>query len=291
MPEDVGYALITSEPTEFALMAVGEDSCSSVQPEADISDAQVSSSTLEKLCSNACIEAFAKIKKANMLLQKQNQELEQLLDNKNSEVEKLIKIKDNEICALKTEKINLQALFDLQREKYYACKDELSQTQVSCEKWVESCKGFKMLLQKQVHSKARFGIGYNHTPQPEDYTPIDNNKEETTPEPISPTFLPDEIPPIIDTPPLVYQPNYSSKFVYPSNTNLTRLEKPQLNSVQHNNSSEQNEIAPDMSSTHSSEETTKSRLSSSIKSNLEKGKGPMVNIQFLLLILMLLTPQ
>ncbi|KAD6454321.1 hypothetical protein E3N88_09027 [Mikania micrantha] len=39
MPEDVGYALITSEPTEFALMAVGDDSTSSDQPEAESSDA------------------------------------------------------------------------------------------------------------------------------------------------------------------------------------------------------------------------------------------------------------
>ena len=46
-------------------------------------DNHVSSSTLEKLCTDACIDAFAEIKKANMLLQQQNQELEKLLANKN----------------------------------------------------------------------------------------------------------------------------------------------------------------------------------------------------------------
>ncbi|KAD2113028.1 hypothetical protein E3N88_41811 [Mikania micrantha] len=188
MPEDVGYALITSEPTEFALMAVGEDSTPSDQPEADSSDAQLSSSTLEKLFTDACIDAFAKIKKANMLLQQQNQELEQLLANKNSEVEKLIKNKDSQISILKTEKSNLQALFDLQNEKYSTCRDELAQTKVSCKKWVESCKGFKMLLGKQVHSKAKFGIRYNHTSPPEDYAPIDSKINEIVSEPLSPPF-------------------------------------------------------------------------------------------------------
>ncbi|KAD2805334.1 hypothetical protein E3N88_38711 [Mikania micrantha] len=87
-----------------------------------------------------------------MLLQQQNQELEQLLANKNSEVEKLRKNKDSQISILKTKKSNLQDLFDLQNEKSSARKDELAQTKVSCEKWVESCKGFKMFLGKEVHT-------------------------------------------------------------------------------------------------------------------------------------------
>jgi hypothetical protein len=48
---------------------------------------------------------------------------------------------------------------------------ELADTKVDCEKWVESCKGFKMLLNKQSASNVKFGIRYNHIEAPTDYTP------------------------------------------------------------------------------------------------------------------------
>ena len=73
----------------------------------------------------------------------------------------------------------MQAQFDLISEKYNSCKIELENTKVNCEKWVQSCTGFQMLLNKQSASNVKFGIGYNHTCPPADYTPkseLDNHQ-------------------------------------------------------------------------------------------------------------------
>ncbi|MFS7997345.1 hypothetical protein Hanom_Chr12g01140651 [Helianthus anomalus] len=45
-------------------------------------------------------------------------------------------------------------------EKYQVCKKELKSTQITCEKWVESCKGYELMLEKQIKSNVKFGIGF-----------------------------------------------------------------------------------------------------------------------------------
>ncbi|MFS7938776.1 hypothetical protein Hanom_Chr05g00443751 [Helianthus anomalus] len=45
-------------------------------------------------------------------------------------------------------------------EKYHSCKKELESTQITCEKWVESCKGYELMLEKHIKSNLKFGIGF-----------------------------------------------------------------------------------------------------------------------------------
>ena len=45
-------------------------------------------------------------------------------------------------------------------EKYQVCKKELESTQITCERWVESCKGYEVMLEKQLKSNVKFGIGH-----------------------------------------------------------------------------------------------------------------------------------
>ena len=53
-------------------------------------------------------------------------------------------------------KTQLQTLI----EKYQGCKKELESTQITCERWVESCKGYEVMLEKQLKSNVKFGIGH-----------------------------------------------------------------------------------------------------------------------------------
>ncbi|MFS7918511.1 hypothetical protein Hanom_Chr03g00202041 [Helianthus anomalus] len=50
-------------------------------------------------------------------------------------------------------------------EKYQICKKELEPTQITCEKWVESCKGYELMLEKQIKSNVKFGIGFRENDQ------------------------------------------------------------------------------------------------------------------------------
>ena len=45
-------------------------------------------------------------------------------------------------------------------EKYHVCKKELESTQITCEKWVESSKGYEILLNQQIKSNIKFGLGF-----------------------------------------------------------------------------------------------------------------------------------
>ncbi|MFS8021645.1 hypothetical protein Hanom_Chr16g01429851 [Helianthus anomalus] len=56
--------------------------------------------------------------------------------------------KDNEISSLKHESSITRDLFQTMIEKYHSCKKELESTQITCEKWVESCKGYELMLEK-----------------------------------------------------------------------------------------------------------------------------------------------
>ena len=45
-------------------------------------------------------------------------------------------------------------------KKYQVFKKELESTQITCERWVESCKGYEVMLAKQLESNVKFGIGH-----------------------------------------------------------------------------------------------------------------------------------
>ncbi|MFS7954796.1 hypothetical protein Hanom_Chr07g00634841 [Helianthus anomalus] len=45
-------------------------------------------------------------------------------------------------------------------EKYHNCKKELKSTQIPCEKWVELCTSYEILMEKQIKSNVKFGVGF-----------------------------------------------------------------------------------------------------------------------------------
>jgi len=138
---------------------------------ASTSATKVSSKSLKKLCSESCVMAFAKIKEANELLSQQAVAAEKSQFQRINDLEKKLKSRETEISKLKTELLDTKAQHDLLKDKYLACKSKLDDTQVNCEKWVESCKGYQMLLSKQSASNVKFGIGYNHTEPACEYKP------------------------------------------------------------------------------------------------------------------------
>ncbi|MFS8023965.1 hypothetical protein Hanom_Chr16g01457751 [Helianthus anomalus] len=68
--------------------------------------------------------------------------------------------KENVIFSLKQEHSITKDQLQTMIEKYQACKKELETTQITCEKWVESCKGYEIMLEKQLESNVKFGIGF-----------------------------------------------------------------------------------------------------------------------------------
>ncbi|MFS7998231.1 hypothetical protein Hanom_Chr12g01151291 [Helianthus anomalus] len=50
-------------------------------------------------------------------------------------------------------------------EKYQSCKKELESTQITCEKWIKSFKGYELMLEKQIKSNVKFGIGFRKNDQ------------------------------------------------------------------------------------------------------------------------------
>src|ERR1043165_915427 len=65
----------------------------------------------------------------------------------------------------------MQAQLKIMIDDLGMVRKELADTKVTCEKWVESCKGYQLLLNKQSASNVRFGIGYNHTETPTNFSP------------------------------------------------------------------------------------------------------------------------
>src|ERR1043165_7097288 len=65
----------------------------------------------------------------------------------------------------------MQAQLKIMIDDLGMVRKELADTKVTCEKWVESCKGYQLLLNKQSASNVRFGIGYNHTETPTNFCP------------------------------------------------------------------------------------------------------------------------
>ncbi|MFS7962855.1 hypothetical protein Hanom_Chr08g00731421 [Helianthus anomalus] len=50
-------------------------------------------------------------------------------------------------------------------EKYHSCNKKLESTQITCEKWVESCKGYELMLEKHIKRNVKFGTGFRKNDQ------------------------------------------------------------------------------------------------------------------------------
>ncbi|KAD4177966.1 hypothetical protein E3N88_26557 [Mikania micrantha] len=157
----------------LALMAIDSTDTSS----STSSTSQVSSESKAKLCSESCISAFASIRETNVELINEKLDLERVMTKNKNEFEKVLNEKESEIYKLKCQLSDEKARVEVMLVKHNDLKQTLAATQVECEKWVESCKGFELLLNKQTTSNVRFGIGYNHTAPPVDYSPKNLNCE------------------------------------------------------------------------------------------------------------------
>ncbi|KAD7477200.1 hypothetical protein E3N88_00336 [Mikania micrantha] len=157
----------------LALMAIDstDNSCQSS------STSQVSSESKAKLCSESCISAFASIREINVELINEKFELEKAVAKNKTEFEKALNEKESDIYKLKCLLSDEKARVEVMLVKHNDLKQTLAATQVECARWVESCKGFELLLNKQTASNVKFGIGYNHTAPPTDYTPKNLNCE------------------------------------------------------------------------------------------------------------------
>ena len=164
---DVNWNEPDNGQKNFALMAFESSSSDALS--------QVSKSSLSKLCSKSCIEAFALIRETNVFLQGQHYDLERKHSQMKCDSEKKLTIKSKEVSKLKNEAIETQAQIKIMVENLGEVRKELADTKVNCETWVESCKGYQMLLNKQSASNVKFGIGYNHIETPTDFTPKTNN--------------------------------------------------------------------------------------------------------------------
>ncbi|KAD5802460.1 hypothetical protein E3N88_13820 [Mikania micrantha] len=157
----------------LALMAIDSTDTSS----STSSTSQVSSESKAKLCSESCVSAFASIREINVELINEKLDLERVMTKNKTEFEKILTEKESEIYKLKCQLSDEKARVEVMLVKHNDLKQTLAATQVECAKWVESCKGFELLLNKQTASNVKFGIGYNHTAPPTDYTPKNLNCE------------------------------------------------------------------------------------------------------------------
>ncbi|MFS8033700.1 hypothetical protein Hanom_Chr17g01572651 [Helianthus anomalus] len=66
-------------------------------------------------------------------------------------------------------------------EKYQNCKKELESTKNTCERWVESCNGYDMLLENQRKSNVKC-VGFRkYDQEQETNTSIDSEMVEVIP--------------------------------------------------------------------------------------------------------------
>ncbi|KAD3067893.1 hypothetical protein E3N88_35773 [Mikania micrantha] len=137
----------------LALMAIDstDNSCTTS------STSQVSSESKAKLCSESCISAFASIREINVELINEKLDLEKVVTKNKTEFEKVLNEKESEIYKLKCQLSDEKARVEVMLVKHNDLKQTLATTQIECEKWVESCKGFEMLLNKQTASNVKFG--------------------------------------------------------------------------------------------------------------------------------------
>ncbi|MFS8032479.1 hypothetical protein Hanom_Chr17g01558261 [Helianthus anomalus] len=66
-------------------------------------------------------------------------------------------------------------------EKYQVCKKVLESTEITCQKWVESCKGYELMLEKQIKSNVKFGIGFRKHDQTKNTVENESNFVEVIP--------------------------------------------------------------------------------------------------------------
>ena len=125
--------------------------------------AKVSPQILKDLCSDKCVIAFANIKEVNENLRKKILDDEVKFEKLSKELKTNLTEKESEISSLKHEATITKDQLQTMITKYQSCKSELESTQVECEKWVESCRGFEMLLNKQTKSHVKFGFGFATT--------------------------------------------------------------------------------------------------------------------------------
>ncbi|MFS8019863.1 hypothetical protein Hanom_Chr15g01408681 [Helianthus anomalus] len=78
--------------------------------------------------------------------------------------------KENEINRLKHDSSITKDQLQTMVEKYQSCKKELESTQITCEKWVESCKGYELMLEKQIKSNVKFSNGFRKNDQTSENT-------------------------------------------------------------------------------------------------------------------------
>ena len=122
--------------------------------------AKVSPQVLEKLCSYKCIIALANIKEINENLRDKVLSDEVKFEKSIKELRNKLAEKDKEISSLKEEQSITKTQLQTMVEKYQVCKKELESTQITCERWVESCKGYEVMLEKQIKSNVKFGVWF-----------------------------------------------------------------------------------------------------------------------------------
>ncbi|MFS7946088.1 hypothetical protein Hanom_Chr06g00531941 [Helianthus anomalus] len=90
-------------------------------------------------------------------------------------------VKENKISNLKHEHSITKDQLQTMVEKYKVCKMELESTQIICENWVESCKGYELMLEKQIKSNVKFGIGFRKHYQTKNTAEIDSGLAKVIP--------------------------------------------------------------------------------------------------------------
>ncbi|MFS7979584.1 hypothetical protein Hanom_Chr10g00929411 [Helianthus anomalus] len=122
--------------------------------------AKVSPQVSKDLYLDKCIIAFANIKDVNENLRNKILNDKVQFEKTFKELKSKLFEKENEISSLKHESNITKDQLQTMVEKYQSCKKELESTQITCEKWVESCKGYELMLEKQIKSNVKFGIGF-----------------------------------------------------------------------------------------------------------------------------------
>src|ERR1043165_6103752 len=153
---DINWGEPDNGRKNFALMAF--EGCTSKS-----ALSQVSKESLKKLCSNSCKESFALIRETNVHLQGKANDSKRKFTQMKCDLERKLSAKTKEVSKLSNSAIETQAQIKIMINDLGNVRQELADTKVTCEKWVESCKGYQLLLNKQSASNVRFGIGYNHT--------------------------------------------------------------------------------------------------------------------------------
>ena len=157
----------TTEESEAVVVNLsdpwGTDDCESQCNCALMAAAKVSPQILSELCSDKCIIAFAKIKEVNENFRQKILEDEINFEKLTKELKLKLSEKESEISSLKHEASIVKDQLQTMITKYQGCKKELESTQVECQRWVESSKGFEMILNQQSKSHVKFGFGYTET--------------------------------------------------------------------------------------------------------------------------------